>query len=422
MPDDDPPSIEQTLSDLLKRATRAIQDGQHAGRADEAKPTVDIVEAGADPTGDEPIDRVLQDVAEPEAVVAFPPGRYLVGSLGELAQDGLELRGTDATLVPDDRTDPEAFVTLAGREQVVDGFEYEVHGCRVAPTWHVRTDARISDVTVTGDASAGPEYAPADSGKRACSLFTVKQVPAGTQALLQDIAMRDGVANDRDARRGWFLEDNDGAVVFDDVAMAGWAENTVYGTYCNGQDPDARAVFRELELRNTNVGLRTTGDCLVEDSVFVHDGPVPAQQWSGGRRQRGVWVEGGKSAHPGGTTVLRNCDFRWTADAPEHAGQPVVVNPPPKRVVLDGLRIDNRHPSWPSVELDPHEGPPVELVVRNLHVTQRNDTPVFRLRGEYELVEASGLHVDADGPLSSERVQPLQDAVVDTAPTTPRVD
>ncbi|WP_435334349.1 hypothetical protein [Haloarchaeobius sp. TZWWS8] len=369
---------------------------------------MNVLDLGADDTGTDPIDTVIREAAEPGETLVFPPGRYQVEHLGTLDQDGLELRGDDATLVPADRTSPGLFLSLTGRDQTVSGFEYDVSECRVAPAWHVRSDATIREVTVTGDASLGPEYEPAESGERSWALFNVKHVPAGSTARFENIDMRRGVDRDADARRGWFVSECDGRVVLEDVQLERWAENTVYGTYANGTDPDSRAVFRGLSLRNTNVGLRTSGDTLVEDSTFVHDGPVPAQLWSGGRRQRGVWVEGGKSAHPKGTTTIRDCEFRWTDEYPDHAGQPIVLNPPPRRVVLEDIEIDNRHPTWPSVELDPHDGQPVELVLRDVTIRQRNERPAFRLRGDFEVVEARGIEVDCDGPVSNVDVPTLQ--------------
>ncbi|WP_267642786.1 hypothetical protein [Haloarchaeobius amylolyticus] len=374
--------------------------------------TIDITDAGADPDGETEIDPVVRNRAAPNTRLVFPPGRYLVGSLGELTADRLELVAPEgATLVPRDRTAPERLVTLAGREQRLEGFDYEVEDCRVAPAVHVRSDATIRNFAVRGPAGVSPHYEPSDQGRDAVSMFNVKDVPAGSTFLAESIYMGDGVGRKRDARRGWYLSGNDGTVELRDVTLAGWAENTVYGTYANGQDANARSIYRNVTCQNTNIGIRTSGDTLVEDSVFVRDGSVPAQGWSGARRQRGIWIEGGKSAHPDGTTTIRNCEFLWESTAADQSGQPLVCYPPPRRIELSGLRINNQHPSWPTFELDPHDRRPVELVVEDVHVTQRNNRPVFRLRGDHDIVRARNLHVDADGPLSDTRSSQLARAV-----------
>ncbi|MXR19597.1 DsbA family protein [Halobacterium bonnevillei] len=62
---------------------------------------VDIVDAGADPTGEEPIDDVLAEYNVDDTRIEFPDGRYKLNKLGLYKRRNFAMVGTgDATLVP----------------------------------------------------------------------------------------------------------------------------------------------------------------------------------------------------------------------------------------------------------------------------------------------------------------------------------
>jgi len=80
-------------------------DEESSDFADEFEHTVNIVDAGADPTGHKPIDEVLRSHAADDTLIEFPPGRYRVEAefISDVSRFGM--RGEDATIVPADGND-----------------------------------------------------------------------------------------------------------------------------------------------------------------------------------------------------------------------------------------------------------------------------------------------------------------------------
>lgn len=87
-------------------ATGLIGTATAAGIEDEYRTVVDVVEAGADPSGSESVSPVLQDVIGDDTLLKFPPGRYYMDEqVRESGADNVGLVGDDATLVPADYYD-----------------------------------------------------------------------------------------------------------------------------------------------------------------------------------------------------------------------------------------------------------------------------------------------------------------------------
>lgn len=75
---------------------------------------VDIVEAGADDSGEEPIDDVFAENARDDTLIEFPSGTYLANELILYGLSNFAMVGDDATLVPGDDYNEE--VWLGGSE------------------------------------------------------------------------------------------------------------------------------------------------------------------------------------------------------------------------------------------------------------------------------------------------------------------
>lgn len=81
---------------------------------------VDIVELGADPTGNDPIDDYLTSALDQYDTVTFPPGEYRVSGTIETDQDGWTMTGENATLIMES-----GGLRLGGDGWTFNGFEID---------------------------------------------------------------------------------------------------------------------------------------------------------------------------------------------------------------------------------------------------------------------------------------------------------
>lgn len=332
-----------------------------------------VVDAGADPTGAEPIDDVLASLAGPDVVCYFPEGSYLLDGF-ESAADGLELRGENATIAPTGgRTELASLIELRGAGSVVDGFEFEMGDCGLAPRIALYADGwRLSNVVFRGRMGVAdyPEYMAGDvNGVSALNVAVTDPDGVGR---IDTVYMADGACapSERDNRRAIFVKadaeaSHRGRLELRRWWAENWCENTFYGDYGAGT-----VHFQECFVRNSPIGLRVPGGSSFVRCVIVKDGPVPWQRaalWDreryagedpGTNRTRGIWLRGGNNPNTRDDPVeIRDCDLVFVDDSAFTMGQPIVLGPPSRatRIVDTRVRLDvesgTRHDRWPAVAL-----------------------------------------------------------------------
>jgi len=259
---------------------------------------VDVVDEGADPTGEEPVNDVFERLAAEGATVTVPEGTYRVQGDLELRGDGFSFRGTNATLLLADG------VTLSGRNWTFEGFEF---------------DFSPQD----GFGTIRPKGADWTLGNVVCR--EVAQVSEKQTMLWPEVTSGEGVVHDfyvpevvtdgDSAGKPKFMfasGDINGKLTLRRLWLQNWAENTLYLTEC----PDAHVVFESCYLYNTNVGLRVSGRTEVRNCLFHADGPVPGQ-WNEERKtdtgwMKGVWVNANRvDPGDGGPVLIEDCDFHF---------------------------------------------------------------------------------------------------------------
>lgn len=332
-----------------------------------------VVDAGADPAGERPIDDVLASLADEDVVCYFPEGRYLLDGF-ESSAPGLELRGRNATVVPTGgRTELAPLIRLRGAGSVIDGFEFEMGGCGLAPRIDLYADDwRLSNVVFRGRMGVGgfPEYMAGDvNGVSALNVAVTDPEGVGR---IDTVYMPDGACapGRRDNRRAIFLKadaeaSHRGRLELRRWWAENWCENTFYGDYGAGT-----VHFEECFVRNSPIGLRVPGGSSFVRCTIVKDGPVPWQRASlwdreryagqdpGTNRTRGIWLRGGNNPYTRDDPVeIRDCDLVFTDDSEYTMGQPIVLGPPSRTTRIESTRIrlaveaGTRHDRWPAVAL-----------------------------------------------------------------------
>jgi hypothetical protein len=260
--------------------------------ADQYRTVVDVVEAGADPTGREAVDDVLQEALGDDTLLYFPQGRYLVGETVRF--EGLSnvgFVGERATLVPPDTG---LGYWLVGLD--VDGFRFERFtldhtAAGVGPQFQLHlTGGRgdIRDVTVRGFHDS--EY-----------IGFVTYVESRDATLVYDrVRLPDGSS---DVPAVYVGKPSVGRLVFRNCYIEHWSQ----GIYASPHSGPVSVVGGEF-ANNNRAGIRLGGGrhgALVRDAYVRVDDPVP-EKWVDRQNVRGIWLREGEGSR------VENCRIELT--------------------------------------------------------------------------------------------------------------
>ena len=283
---------------------------------------VNMVEAGADPTGEEPIDPILEAHAKDDTLLYFPEGRYKLhqfrnyeGTNDDFEADlyyglenfGLLGAGSGRTeLVPRDGQGSAAYGTgyfhrlwfelRYGRNYLVKGFSFDYTAENTGGRFQLLPDGDfvMRDVRVRGenDVQEGP------------LLFSVLDPDA--TGLVRDVRLPDGGGSTSFGPTGIYVsKGHQGTVTLRDCVVEGFPDNGLYAS--NPSDPAAVEVIGGRYANNniSQVRLGTSRSFVknarVEATEAIEvDGPV---------NMRGIRVADGSGVE------IDNCDVVVSADA-----------------------------------------------------------------------------------------------------------
>ncbi|WP_396613794.1 hypothetical protein ACH9L7_18130 (plasmid) [Haloferax sp. S1W] len=252
----------------------------------------DVTEQGADPTGTESINPVLDDIPlDDGTTLYFPPGEYVMDDVFRYVDfQGFELRGDDATIVPAADYDGRWLFKLGtydqpGDDLYVEGFTFDFSadntGLRVVQA-QVKDDLLVQDLAVTGRH---------DSGKYGPFCFDVTD-PSGIGSI-ENVRIPDG---------GDFSEDtpgdisvgptgiivshyHNGKLWVKNCEVGPWPDN---GLYCSTQN--GRVVVKGGLFKNSNISnIRLSGDySSIHDATVIVD-----NRRDNDTNQRGIRLDSG---------------------------------------------------------------------------------------------------------------------------------
>jgi hypothetical protein len=280
---------------------------------------IDVVDAGADPTGSEPIDEVLTDAVGDDTLLVFPEGRYLMNrQLRKTGYENLGFYGPDATMVhgsvealdgnmvvEGEFSGPARFFRLGviyapGKDLLFEGFTFDFTGSQTglrAIEAYVTDGLEVRDITIEGQHDTGT-FGPA--------LFSV--TTAGGEGTVERFAAPDGGAYSENTigtinlgPTGILLDPHSaGTLRLVDCELGGFPDNGLYvsgdhgtvhvegGTYKNSNVCSIRLKGRESSVRGATVivdgalaggsqrGIRLDAgsDLRVLDTTITVAGPV----------------------------------------------------------------------------------------------------------------------------------------------------
>lgn len=322
----DPGPREDDTATPTEEATRTTERSTPRQLASEwgFDDVVDLVDAGADPTGETPIDDVFEDAVGAETLLYLPRGTYrLEGSVSADDASRIGLAGDGATVVPPDGNDDVLFGF--GWSEPIDAafcrgitFDFTAENTGGRPLLARANDAvLVEDVTVRGEADVEQD------------LVRVDVTGSGGSGMVRRLHLPDGAPGDTKVTGCEVGDSNRGDVSFVDCRIDGFPDN---GLYANPPDGSVHVIGGRY--RNNGIaGVRVE----VDDDAIVRGVHVRCDDAAGaGDNMRGIRLRAGHSvlvedcvvemlevtSSDGGITfaselgggTVRNCLIRVDAD------------------------------------------------------------------------------------------------------------
>ncbi|WP_435362225.1 right-handed parallel beta-helix repeat-containing protein [Haloarchaeobius sp. DFWS5] len=264
-----------------------------AAAGDRAVADVDVynvVEEGADPHGNEPIDPVIDDLERDNVTLEFPNGTYLVNSLNFYGRENFTVRGIgdDVTFVPGPNWNEQYWI--AGWS--MNNFTFEnvtldnsEKGVAPTVTFGCHDGLLVRDVEKVG-------YH--DGNNTAFGFWVLDSAGTG---LVENLEMRDGSipVNPVGVYTG-----SDGELTYRDCHIEGFGNNGLYASTGEGAVKVEGGVFKNND--RTQVRLGAPGS-YVKDAEIIVDDPE-----RGGQNQRGI-----RLSDNSGPITIENCDIKMLA-------------------------------------------------------------------------------------------------------------
>ncbi|WP_435156759.1 hypothetical protein [Haladaptatus sp. DFWS20] len=352
-------------------------------------PTYNIVDEGADDTGTDAIDPVLDDLVGSDTTIVFPPGTYRLNEL--VVQSGtndLELIAPDgARLVPGQSGDSIRWIDVSSNGFVLDGFELDMRNTTVPPfvrmnssagNWEFRRLITRGKVRAATDSNAG-----SNTSGDARTYFRLSAAE-GTRGLLQDCYFHEGSCEPDEAsnRRAILVESAKGELTFNRCWFESWGENTIYA-----KKPEGRLKILNCFVRNTQNGMRLGGFTDVRNCVSIKNDRHPRQTWSGGSLQRGVNAEATDPANSSagintydGTLLIADSDF-YHRYLDSSCGGAITAPTPCQRIDVQNVRISynstKNHDAIYTYEGRMSDGTPANLEylqLEDVHITNDHNS------------------------------------------------
>lgn len=254
--------------------------------ASEYSRVVDMVEAGADNSGDEPIDDVFSEQARDDTLLKFPEGRYRANHLGLYDLRHFAMVGEGATLFPGNDYEQDWIAGMAERDVRIENFTIDSTERGVSPQMDVNA---ADDLVVRNIHKKGRN----DHEGVALGFHTNSE--SGT-ALVENVRAIDG-----GNCVGMYVE-SEGPVVVRNCHLAGFQDNGLYASTGTGPVRVEGGTFRNNNVAQVRLG---SPNSYVRGARIGVDRKVPSDKDT--VNMRGVRISDG----PGPVTV-EDCDIRMT--------------------------------------------------------------------------------------------------------------
>lgn len=335
----------QTVTEMPERlpgeTTDTPTEEQPPGR--EFGTVYDVVEQGADPNGEEPVDSVLSQLVGDDTLLQFPPGTYYLNDLAVENVTNFGMEGNDATLKLT-QTGRAIFLRFTRVEDLyMSGFTIDNTAQNTAAWCAVDVvggDNVIEDYTVDG-------FVDVTSRTNG---FTIMVEGRDTSLRLENVDLRKGGINgaatfvfpqrefENPSRRP-------GSLTFKDCVMKGWGKEGLYASPHSGPIRVIGGEYANNAIVQVRVGSGNAPERAIVRDVTVTVDQVPEYMPEGNRNLRGIWLKEGDMA------TIENCDITLENITREDTAGALIVNNQFGRATIRDCSITVDNIQRPAIEI-----------------------------------------------------------------------
>lgn len=283
---------------------------------DRFETVVNVADAGADQSGEEPINAVLADHLGHDTLLYFPSGRYRLEPWRVLDYRNLGIVGEDATFVPPSRE--RGYWLMFGdlRDFLFAGFTLDCRETGVAPVNYVGVGGGTN--VVRDVALRGHRRAPKTG-------FEVAATDPGGELRFENVRLPDGSTG---GEAIYVFPESVGELTFRDCRIEHWGEG-LYAAYQSGPLRVVGGYYANNGIDQVRVGGGHRGALVRGVTVRVDDPRRPEHK----PNMRGIWMEEGERAR------VENCDVAITDLSGTYSSGAIVVGKQFGAVTVRNTRI-----------------------------------------------------------------------------------
>ncbi|WP_137287214.1 hypothetical protein [Halorussus salinisoli] len=294
----------------LDRTTRKLVE------AADYETVVNVADAGADTSGEERINPILEERVGDDTLLYFPKGRYRLADWEATGYRNLGVVGEDATLVPPDGEQNYWLMWGDLREFLFAGFTIDCRAKNVAPITHLSVSGGTN--VVRNVAVRGHRRAPRTA-------FEVEAAAPDADLRFQNLSLPDGSAK---GHAIYVFPESVGRLTFRNCRVEHWKEG-LYAAYHSGLLRVLGGYYANNGIEQVRVGGGTTGALVRGVTVRVDDPKQPQNK----PNMRGIWAEEGGYVH------IEDCDIAITDLTGTYSSGGIVVGQQFGEVVVENTRI-----------------------------------------------------------------------------------
>jgi len=282
----------------------------------EYEAVVNVADAGADTSGEDPVDSILNEHIGDDTLLYFPTGRYRLGEWEATGYRNLGVVGDDATLVPPDGKRNYWLMLGDLREFLFSGFTIDCRRDRVAP---------VTYLSVSGGRNVVRNVAVRGHRRAPTTAFEIAAESEGADLRFENVALPDGSTN---GHAIYVFPRSVGKLTFRNCRIEHWKEG-LYGAYHRGPLRILGGYYANNGIEQVRVGGGTAGALVRGVTVRVDNPKQPEHK----PNMRGIWAE------EGGHVRIEDCDIAITDLGGTYSSGAIVVGKQFGEVVVTNTEI-----------------------------------------------------------------------------------
>lgn len=277
---------------------------------------VNIADAGADTSGETPINSVLDEHVGDDTLLYFPSGRYRLKTWELTDYRNIGIIGENAVLVPPDGEQNYWLIWKHLQDVLFAGFTLDGRAKSTAP---------VTYLSISGGTNVVRNVLVRGHRQVPRSGFEIAVMNPDAHLKFENVSLPDGSIGGNGI---YVFPKSVGGLTFKDCRIEHWAEG-LYGSYHSGPLEVSGGYYANNGIDQVRVGGGTAGAVVRDVTVRVDNPKQPKHK----PNMRGIWAEEGSNVG------IENCDIAFTDLTGTYSDGAIVVGTQFGEVTVEDTQI-----------------------------------------------------------------------------------